>query len=55
MKIVRGMLVLWFFPASCLRRSRPQGDFRFRRDFAALPHAPSDDVFLIKFSYFLPI
>lgn len=32
-----------------------QGDFRFRRDFAALPHAPSDDVFLVKFSYFLPI
>ncbi len=32
-----------------------QGDFRFRRDFAALPHAPSDDVFLIKFSYWLPI
>jgi len=33
----------------------PQGDFRFRRDFAALPNAPSDDVFLIKFSYWLPI
>jgi hypothetical protein len=32
-----------------------QGDFRFRRDFAALPHAPSDDVFLVKFSYWLPI
>ena len=33
----------------------PQGDFQFRRDFAALPHAPSDDVFLVKFSYWLPI
>jgi Domain of unknown function (DUF5916)/Carbohydrate family 9 binding domain-like len=33
----------------------PQGDFRFRRDFAALPHAPSEDVFLVKFSYWLPI
>ncbi|HEX6639767.1 MAG TPA: DUF5916 domain-containing protein, partial [Thermoanaerobaculia bacterium] len=33
----------------------PQGDFRFRRDFAALPNAPSEDVFLIKFSYWLPI
>ncbi|MFL6246739.1 MAG: DUF5916 domain-containing protein [Thermoanaerobaculia bacterium] len=32
-----------------------QGDFRFRRDFAALPNAPSDDVFLVKFSYWLPI
>jgi hypothetical protein len=31
------------------------GDFRFRRDFAALPNAPSEDVFLIKFSYWLPI
>jgi hypothetical protein len=33
----------------------PQGDFQFRRDFAALPNAPSDDVFLVKFSYWLPI
>jgi hypothetical protein len=32
-----------------------QGDFRFRRDFSALPHAPSEDVFLVKFSYYLPI
>jgi Domain of unknown function (DUF5916)/Carbohydrate family 9 binding domain-like len=33
----------------------PVGDFRFRRDFAALPDAPSQDVFLVKFSYWLPI
>jgi hypothetical protein len=33
----------------------PVGDFRMRRDFAALPHAPSQDVFLVKFSYWLPI
>src|SRR5436190_1267068 len=33
----------------------PIGDFRFRRDLAALPGAPSEDVFLIKFSYWLPI
>lgn len=31
------------------------GDFRPRRDFAALPNAPSQDVFLIKFSYWLPM
>ena len=31
------------------------GDFRMRRDFGALPEAPSQDVFLIKFSYWLPI
>ncbi len=31
------------------------GDFRFRRDFSALPNAPSEDVFLVKFSYWLPI
>ncbi len=33
----------------------PVGDFRFRRDFGALPEAPSQDVFLVKFSYWLPI
>ncbi|HEX6083561.1 MAG TPA: DUF5916 domain-containing protein [Thermoanaerobaculia bacterium] len=33
----------------------PVGDFRVRRDFAALPDAPSQDVFLVKFSYWLPI
>lgn len=32
-----------------------QGDFRPRRDFAALPNAPSRDVFLVKFSYWLPM
>jgi hypothetical protein len=31
------------------------GDFRPRRDFAALPHAPSRDVFLVKVSYWLPL
>ncbi|MBV8520475.1 MAG: carbohydrate binding family 9 domain-containing protein [Acidobacteria bacterium] len=33
----------------------PFGDFRFRRDLSALPGAPSQDVFLVKFSYWLPI
>jgi hypothetical protein len=33
----------------------PMGDFRVRRDFSALPNAPSQDVFLVKFSYWLPI
>jgi len=33
----------------------PVGDFRFGRDFSALPHAPSQDVFLVKVSYWLPI
>ena len=33
----------------------PVGDFRFRRDFGSLPNAPSQDVFLVKFSYWLPI
>ncbi|HEX8410156.1 MAG TPA: DUF5916 domain-containing protein [Thermoanaerobaculia bacterium] len=33
----------------------PVGDFRPRRDFSALPDAPSQDVFLLKFSYWLPI
>ena len=32
-----------------------RGDFRLRREFAALPHAPSRDVFLVKFSYWLPM
>jgi hypothetical protein len=31
------------------------GDFKMRRDFSALPNAPSQDVFLVKFSYWLPI
>jgi hypothetical protein len=33
----------------------PVGDFRFRRDFSALPSAFSRDVFLIKVSYWLPL
>ncbi len=33
----------------------PMGDFRFRRDLAALPNAPGTDVFLVKFSYWLPM
>lgn len=33
----------------------PVGDFRLRRDIAALPDAPSQDVFLVKFSYWLPV
>jgi hypothetical protein len=33
----------------------PIGDFRIRRDFGALPEAPSQDVFLVKFSYWLPV
>ncbi|HWW61915.1 MAG TPA: DUF5916 domain-containing protein, partial [Thermoanaerobaculia bacterium] len=32
-----------------------EGDFRFRRDFRAIPNAPSRDVFLVKFSYWLPM
>jgi Domain of unknown function (DUF5916)/Carbohydrate family 9 binding domain-like len=31
------------------------GDFKLRRDFSALPNAPSQDVFLVKFSYWLPL
>jgi hypothetical protein len=31
------------------------GDFRLRRDLSALPNAPSQDVFLVKFSYWLPM
>ena len=33
----------------------PIGDFRFRRDLRAIPNAPSHDVFLVKFSYWLPL
>lgn len=33
----------------------PVGDFKMGRDFSALPHAPSQDVFLVKFSYWLPM
>jgi hypothetical protein len=62
---VRGSAVVrWEFrPGSALyvvwneNRSdvAPIGDFRVRRDLSALPNAPSEDVFLIKFSYWLPI
>ncbi|HVR40877.1 MAG TPA: DUF5916 domain-containing protein [Thermoanaerobaculia bacterium] len=31
------------------------GDFRFGRDLRAIPTAPSHDVFLVKFSYWLPL
>jgi hypothetical protein len=33
----------------------PVGDFQMRRDFSALPNAPSQDTFLVKFSYWLPM
>lgn len=33
----------------------PVGDFRFGRDFRAIPTAPSHDVFLVKVSYWLPL
>jgi hypothetical protein len=33
----------------------PIGDFRLGRDLASLPHAPSQDVILVKFSYWLPM
>jgi hypothetical protein len=33
----------------------PLGDFRLRRDFRAIPGAPSHDVFLVKVSYWLPL
>lgn len=33
----------------------PVGDFRFGRDFSALPNAPSTDVFMVKMSYWLPM
>ncbi|HEX3110758.1 MAG TPA: DUF5916 domain-containing protein [Thermoanaerobaculia bacterium] len=35
--------------------TEPYGDFRLHRDLAAVRHAPSQDVFLIKVSYWLPI
>jgi len=65
LRSVRGSAVArWEFrPGSALyvvwneNRSEvaPVGDFSLRRDFSALPDAPSQDVFLIKFSYWLPI
>lgn len=33
----------------------PLGDFRLRRDFRAIPTAPSHDVFLVKMTYWLPL
>ncbi|MBV8518559.1 MAG: carbohydrate binding family 9 domain-containing protein [Acidobacteria bacterium] len=33
----------------------PFGDFRLHRDLRAIPTAPSQDVFLVKISYWLPI
>jgi hypothetical protein len=33
----------------------PIGDFRLGRDLKAIPDAPSDDVFLIKVSYWIPL
>jgi hypothetical protein len=33
----------------------PVGDFRFRRDVSALTDASSQDVFMLKFSYWLPM
>jgi hypothetical protein len=33
----------------------PLGDFRFGRDFRAIPNAPSQDVLLVKLSYWLPM
>lgn len=33
----------------------PLGDFRFNRDLRAISTAPSHDVFLVKFSYWLPL
>jgi hypothetical protein len=33
----------------------PLGDFRLRRDIRAISTAPSHDVFLVKFSYWLPM
>jgi hypothetical protein len=34
---------------------QPFGDFRFRRDLRAIPNAPSHDVLMVKFSYWLPL
>ena len=65
LRSVRGSAVVrWEFrPGSALylawneNRSdvAPIGDFRLRRDFSALPDAPSRDVFLVKISYWLPL
>ena len=65
LRSVRGSAVVrWEFrPGSAMyvvwneNRSEvaPIGDFQLRRDFGALPDAPSQDVFLIKFSYWLPM
>ncbi|HEY6140388.1 MAG TPA: DUF5916 domain-containing protein [Thermoanaerobaculia bacterium] len=62
---VRGSAVLrWEFrPGSALyvawNENRaglaPVGDFRLGRDLRAIPTAPSHDVFLVKFSYWLPL
>jgi len=35
--------------------TQPFGNFRLRRDFSALRSAPSNDVFLVKVSYWLPM
>jgi hypothetical protein len=35
--------------------TQPFGNFRLRRDFSALRGAPSNDVFLVKVSYWLPM
>jgi len=65
LRSVRGSAVVrWEFrPGSALyvvwneNRSDvvPIGDFRPRRDFAAIPDAQSKDVFLVKLSYWLPL
>jgi hypothetical protein len=62
---VRGSAVMrWEFrPGSALyvvwneNRSdvAPIGNFNLNRDFRALTDAPSQDVFLVKFSYWLPM
>ncbi|HKS25167.1 MAG TPA: DUF5916 domain-containing protein [Thermoanaerobaculia bacterium] len=62
---VRGSAVLrWEFrPGSALyvawNENRaglaPLGDFRLGRDLRAIPTSPSHDVFLVKFSYWLPL
>jgi hypothetical protein len=62
---VRGNAVVrWEFrPGSALyavwnenrAESRPFGDFRFNRDFSAIPEIESDDVIMIKVSYWLAL
>lgn len=62
---VRGSAVMrWEFrPGSALylvwnenrAEALPFGDFSFRRDLSAIPQIESDDVFLIKLSYWLPL